>query len=49
MKQVKIILYGSRPSGRISAPQAVVLEVLAYFTAARNDPCPEAKNAPKWG
>ena len=32
-----------------SAHRPVGLDVLDYFTAARNDTCPEEKNAPKWG
>jgi len=49
MKQVKFTIYGSRLSGRIGLHYPVVLDVFDYFTAARNDRCPEEKNAPSWG
>jgi hypothetical protein len=49
MKQGKITNYGSRLSYRIGLHAPVVLDVLENFTAARNDTCPEEKNAPKWG
>jgi hypothetical protein len=35
--------------GRIGSHRPVVLDVLDYFVAPRNDTCPEEKNAPKWG
>jgi hypothetical protein len=49
MKQGKINNYGSRLSYRIGLHCPVVLDVLDYLTAARDAPCPEEKNAPKWG
>jgi hypothetical protein len=49
MKQGKITIYGSRLSYPIGWHSPVVLDVLDYLTTARNAPCPEEKNAPRWG